>query len=66
MSGRYLIQSGVSFQFIHVDARGDVGWTPSLAAALRSGVVTDPEEVQQLVEDHFDKGTALIVDLDAD
>lgn len=65
-SGRFLIQSGVTFQFLHVDPRGDVGWTPSLATALRFGVVSDPEEIAQLVEDHFDRGTALVVDLDED
>lgn len=64
---RFLIQSGVTFQFIHSDPRtGDVNWTPSLATALRFGVASDLDEVAQLVQDHFDRGTALVVDLDAD
>lgn len=66
MSGRFLIQSGITFQFLHVDPRGDVGWTPSLATALRFGVIDDPEQISQLVEDHCDKGTGLIVDLDTE
>ena len=66
MSGRFLIQSGLTFHFLHVDPRGDVGWTPSLLTALRHGVITDLEEVQQLTEDHCDKGTALVVDLDTE
>lgn len=67
MSGRYLIQSGVTFQFLHVMPQsGDVGWTPSLATALRFGVISDPEDIAQLVEDHCDRGTGLIVDLDTE
>lgn len=67
MAGRLLIQSGVTFQFLHVDPRnGDVAWTPSLATALRFGVVSDPDDIAQLVEDHCDKGTALVVDVDED
>jgi hypothetical protein len=61
---RLLIQSGVSFHFLTVLPSGDVGFTPSLLTALRFGVVEDPEQVAQLVEDHLDKGTALIIDLD--
>lgn len=64
---RYLIQSGITFQMLHVDPRsGDVAWTPSLATALRFGTVEDEEQVAQLVEDHCDRGAALIVDLDAE
>lgn len=64
-AGRFLIQSGITFQFLHVDPRnGDVAWTPSLATALRFGVVEDYEEIGQLVDDHCDRGAALIVDLD--
>ena len=62
---RYLIQSGVSFEFLHSDPRsGDVAWTPSLATAIRFGVADDMEQVAQLVEDHCDRGAALVVDLD--
>ena len=40
--GRYVIQSGVTFAFLHSDPRtGDVSWTPSLLAALHFGVVED-------------------------
>lgn len=62
---RYLIQSGLTFQFLHSDPRsGDVSWTPSLATAIRFGVADDLEQVAQLVEDHCDKGMSLVVDLD--
>lgn len=64
-AGRFLIQSGITFHFLHVDPRnGDVAWTPSLATALRFGVIEDPEDIRQLVEDHCDRGAALVVDLD--
>jgi|EndMetStandDraft_4_1072995.scaffolds.fasta_scaffold194100_3 hypothetical protein len=63
---RYLIQSGVTFQFLGVLPTGDVGWTPSLLTALRHGVIDEPDQVAQLVEDHCDPGTALIVDLDTE
>lgn len=64
---RYLIQSGVTFQFLHSDPRsGDVSWTPSLATAIRFGVADDLEQVAQLVEDHCDRGASLVVDLDAE
>lgn len=64
---RYLIQSGVTFEFLHSDPHtGDVAWTRSLLTALRFGTVDDMEQVAQLVEDHCDRGTALIVDLEAD
>lgn len=63
---RLLIQSGITFQFLAVLPSGDVGWTPSLLTALRYGVVDDVEQVAQLIEDHCDSGSALVVDLDAD
>ena len=64
---RFLIQSGITFQFLHVDPRsGDVGWTPSLATAVRFGVVEELDQVAQLVEDHCDRGAGLVVDLDAE
>ncbi|MFT7724593.1 MAG: hypothetical protein QM788_17485 [Roseateles sp.] len=66
-SGRFIIQSGVTFQFLHVHpGTGDVAWTPSLATAVRFGVVDDFDDIRQLVDDHCDKGSALVVDLDAD
>lgn len=62
---RYLIQSGVTFEFLHSDPRtGDVSWTPSLATAIRFGIADDMDQVAQLVEDHCDRGAALVVDLD--
>jgi len=64
---RYLIQSAITFGFVHSDPRtGDVAFTPSLATAIRFGIVDDMEQVAQLIEDHFDRGTALVVDLDAE
>lgn len=62
---RYLIQSGVTFEFLHSDPRtADVNWTPSLATAIRFGVVDDLDQAAQLIEDHCDRGMALVVDLD--
>jgi hypothetical protein len=62
---RYLIQSGRNFQFLHsCPHTGDVAWTPSLALALRNGVIDDEEQVAQMLEDHCDKGTCTVVDLD--
>lgn len=66
MSSRYLIQSGITFQFLAVLPNGDVGWTPSLLTALHHGVCDDVDQVAQLVEDHCDKGAALVIDLDAE
>lgn len=63
---RLLIQSGVTFQFLAVMPNGDVGWTPSLLTALRCGIVDDFEQVAQLIQDHCDRGSALVVDLDGD
>lgn len=63
---RYLIQSGLTFQFLAVLPTGDVGWTPSLLTALRYGVIDEPDQVAQLVEDHCDRGSALVVDLDTE
>ncbi|MEH0165559.1 hypothetical protein [Roseateles microcysteis] len=62
---RYLIQSGYTFEFLHWDERtGGVNWTPSLAVAIRHGVASDLEEVDQLMQDHCDPGQAFYVDLD--
>jgi hypothetical protein len=64
---RYVLQNGRTFEFLHSSpVTGDVAWTPSLHTALAFGVTADPEEVAQLVADHFTPGTALIVDVDAD
>jgi hypothetical protein len=64
---RYLIQSGVTWEFLHADPRtGDVCWTPSLAAALQFGVIDELDQVAQLQEDHCDRGLSLVVDLDAE
>ena len=63
---RLLIQSGVSFHFLTLLPSGDIGWTPSLLTALRYGVIDEADQVAQLVEDHCDHGTALVVDLDAE
>lgn len=62
---RYLIQSAVTWEFLHSDPRtGDVCFTPSLLTALSYGVVEDEDQVAQLVEDHCDRGSTLVVDLD--
>lgn len=62
---RYLIQSALTFQFLHASpVNGDVSWTPSLATALGYGVVRDEEQVAQLQEDHCDRGLTVVVDLD--
>lgn len=64
---RLLIQSARSHQFLHHNpATGDVGWTPSLITALQFGVASDYEEAEQLVRDHCDRGTVVVVDVDAD
>jgi hypothetical protein len=63
---RLLIQSGITFQFVVVLPSGDVGWSPSLLTALRHGVIDDAEHVAQLIEDHCDPGTALVVDLETE
>lgn len=62
---RYLIQSAVTWEFLHQDPRtGDVAFTPSLLTAIRYGLIDDAETVAQLVEDHCDRGQTLTVDLD--
>jgi len=62
---RFLIQSARTFKFIHSSpATGDVDWTPSLLTAMRFGIVEDEEQVAQLIEDHFDRGSAITIDLD--
>lgn len=62
---RFLIQSGITWEFLHVDPRtGDLCWTPSLATAIRFGVADDLDQVAQLQEDHCDRGQTLVIDLD--
>lgn len=62
---RFLIQSAVTWEFVHQDPRtGDVAFTPSLLTAMRFGVIDDPEQVAQLIEDHCDRGQTVVVDLD--
>jgi hypothetical protein len=62
---RYLIQSASTFKFLHVSpVSGDVDWTPSLLTAMQFGLVDDEEQVAQLIEDHFDRGSAITIDLD--
>lgn len=63
---RYLLQSALTWEFLHNSPRtGDVTWTPSLLTALEFGVIDDEEEVQQLIDDHCDRGRVLIINLDA-
>lgn len=62
---RYLIQSGIDFQFLHSSpVTGDVQWTPSLATALRYGVISDLDQVAELADGYCDRGAYLVVDLD--
>lgn len=62
---RFLIQSGSRFTFLHSSpVNGDVTWTPSLRTAMQFGVIDDLEQVQQLIDDHCDRGDALVIDLD--
>jgi len=62
---RYLIQSAVTWEFLHSDPRtGDVCFTPSLLTAMRFGVVEDREQVAQLVQDHCDRDSTLLIDID--
>jgi len=64
---RYLIQSCVNYEFLHSDPRtGDVTFTPSLAIAIRHGIVEDLDQVAQLIEDHCDRGLTMVIDLDFD
>ena len=63
---RVLIQSAETWQFLHVSPRnGDVTWTPSLLTAVRHGIVTDADDVAQLIADHAEAGCVVVVDLDA-
>lgn len=63
---RYLLQSALTWEFLHNSPRtGDVTWTPSLLTALEFGVIDDEEEVQQLIDDHCDRGRVLIINLDS-
>lgn len=63
---RYLLQSALTWEFLHNSPRtGDVTWTPSLLSALEFGVIDDEEEVQQLIDDHCDRGRVLIINLDS-
>jgi hypothetical protein len=62
---RLLIQSGRNFQFLHsCPHTGDVAWTPSLSLALRYGLIDDEEQAVQMLDDHCDKGSCVVVDLD--
>lgn len=62
---RYLLQSASTFKFLHASpATGDVDWTPSLLTAMQFGIVEDEEQVAQLINDHFDRGSAITIDLD--
>lgn len=64
---RLLIQSSRNFQFLHACPHtGDVAWTPSLALAIRTGVIDDHEQAAQMLEDHTDSGSCFVVDLDQD
>lgn len=64
---RLLIQSGRTFEFLHAHPQtGDVAWTPSLLTALQFGVIDDSEHAAQMIDDHCDRGTVLVVDLDRD
>lgn len=64
---RFVIQSARTHQYLHHNpATGDVGWSPSLVTALQFGVVHDPDEVQQLVDDHCERGLAVVIDIDGD
>ncbi|MBN8490103.1 MAG: hypothetical protein J0M00_01555 [Burkholderiales bacterium] len=63
---RLLIQSCETWQFLHVSPRnGDVTWTPSLLTAIRHGIVAEPDEAAQLIEDHAEVGGCIVVNLDA-
>lgn len=63
---RYLLQSALTWEFLHNSPKtGDVTWTPSLLTALEFGVVDDEEEVQQLIDDHCDRGRVLIINIDS-
>jgi hypothetical protein len=62
---RFLIQSAVTWEFLHADPRtGDVTFTPSLLTAMRFGICDDMEQVAQLIDDHGDKGSSVVIDLD--
>lgn len=64
---RLLIQSAITWEFLHCHPQtGDVAFTPSLACALRFGVITDEDQAAQMIEDHCDKGQTLLIDLDQD
>lgn len=64
---RLVLQSVRTFQFLHSSPiTGEVAFTPSLTQALEFGTVSDWEQARELVDEYFDPGTAIIVDLDAD
>lgn len=64
---RAVVQSAETWCFLHWSPRtGGVSWTPSLATAIRFGLVTEAEQAAQLIEDHCDRNAAMVVDLDAD
>ena len=64
---RFLIQSRESGRFLAPDPEcpGSVAWLRSLALALLGGVVSDPEHVEQLLEDHCDRWAVDVLDLDS-
>lgn len=64
---RLLIQSARTFQFLHSSpVTGEVAFTPSLLTALEFGTVSDWEQAQEMAEEWFDRGQAVVIDLDAD
>ena len=64
---RLLLQSARNHQFLHSSSvTGEVAFTPSLLVALEFGVVPDWEQAQEMVSEYFDRGQAIVIDLDAD
>lgn len=64
---RLLIQSARTFQFLHASpVTGEVGFTPSLLTALEFGTVPDWEQANEMAAEWFDRGQAVVIDLDAD
>ena len=64
---RLLLQSARTHQFLHASpVTGEVSFTPALLTALEFGVVPDWEQAQELVSEYFDRGQAIVIDLDAD
>ncbi|MES2092116.1 MAG: hypothetical protein V4532_19360 [Pseudomonadota bacterium] len=62
---RYLLQSSVHYGFLHsCPVTGDIKWTHSLPTALAFGLITDEDQVAQMIEDHCDRAFTLTIDLD--